>query len=155
MEKTKKEHFKNEIYRARIDNWMVAELTFVGTVILGFLLYWITHPGQSMFFQVCVIISAAVFLLLLFITGLIKSTQIILTRDAFAQTVMKGVIPWEAIDHVEYYPGEHRKGLAIYYRKDNQIKKFGTSYANIEGREQFIESLREFSKVYGFAIREK
>jgi hypothetical protein len=155
MEKNEDEQFKNEIYRARIDNWIVAELTFVGTVILGFLLYWINNPGRSMFFQVCVIISAALFLLLLFIMGVIKRTQIILTRDAFTQTVMKGFIPWEAIDHVEYYPGEHRKGLAIYYRKDNQIKKFGTSYANIEGREQFIESLKEFSKTYGFAIREK
>lgn len=155
MEKTENEHFKDEIYGARIHNWMVAELTFLGTVILGFLLYWITNPGRSMFFQVGFIISVAGFLLLLFIAELIKRTQIILTRDAFTQTVVKGVIPWEAIDHVEYYPGEHRKGLAIYYRKDDQIKKFGTSYANIEGREQFIESLREFSKVYGFAIREK
>ncbi|MBU7016804.1 MAG: hypothetical protein HXS44_04800 [Theionarchaea archaeon] len=155
MEKTENEHFKDEIYGARIDSWMVAGLTFLGTVILGFLLYWITHPGRSMFFQVSVIISVAGLLLLLFITEVIRRTQIILTRDAFTQTVVKGVIPWEAIDHVEYYPGEHRKGLAIYYRRDNQIKKFGTSYANIEGREQFIESLREFSRVYGFAIREK
>lgn len=102
--------------------WLVAWVTFLDTVLLGYLLYWITHPERSMVFVVGVIISVALYLFMLFSMSLIKRTKIILIKDAFAQTVVGGVTPWKDIDLVEYYPGKHRKGLTIYYRKDNQIK---------------------------------
>ena len=155
MEKIEKEHFRIEIYRARIDHWIVVGMTFLGTVILAYIVYWIIHPGRSMVFVSGVIISVVLYLFLLFIVRAFKRLRIILTRDAFIQTVIEGVIPWEDIDHVEYDPGEYRKGLSIYYTKHDQIKKLGTFYATIEDREQFLESVREFSKLYGFTIREK
>jgi hypothetical protein len=144
MEKIEKEHFKIEIYSARIDYLYIGWLAFLGVSFLLLYLYIFT------FFPLLLI-----YIFFILMIGVHQINRIILTRDAFIQTLRGGVIPWEDIDHVEYHPGQYRKRLIICYKKDNQIKKFGTSYADIKDREQFLKSLREFSKMYEFDIEEK
>ncbi|MGD2249033.1 MAG: hypothetical protein PVF58_11560 [Candidatus Methanofastidiosia archaeon] len=153
MEKIEKEHFTIEIYYnlRRLD----AILIYLGAFTLINFIYWVSNPGRSMIITILVFMAIGVFISYVLVTIGIKKMQVILTRDAFILTELRRAIPWEDIDHVEYHPGKIRKILTVYYQKHNQITKLVTSLDTIEDREQFLKSLREFSKMYGFLIEEK
>jgi hypothetical protein len=155
MEKIEKEHFTIEVYHNYINKRLIVGMVFMGAASIFFFLFLIIGARKSMLFTSVLIIYIGFFLLLVFLALVVKKMQIILTRDAFIQMELKGVIPWEDIDHVEYHPGKNRKTLTIYYQKHNQLQRFVTSLDAIEEREQFLKSLKEFSKMYGFFIEEK
>ncbi|MGD2249036.1 MAG: hypothetical protein PVF58_11575 [Candidatus Methanofastidiosia archaeon] len=155
MEKIEKEHFTIEIYYNYISKRLIVGMVFMGAASIFFFLFLIIGARKSMLFTSVLIIYIGFFLLLVFLAIGVKKMHIILTRDAFIQMELKGVIPWEDIDHVEYHLGKNRKTLTIYYQKHDQLQRFVTSLDAIEEREQFLKSLKEFSKMYGFLIEEK
>jgi len=154
MENIERENFRIEIFRGRIRYRTAIIMIISGALVFVYLLQWDIHQVNETYFVLGTFTAVLLYLLMLFIVWFYSKMAIILTRDALIHTGLAKVILWEDIDHLIFDPRAYRKGLVIYYRDGTEIKKFGLDYDSYENRALFLASLRKFSKVHGFAVRD-
>lgn len=141
--------FEVETYRKQMYPELWIPLFVVSVCILFILTQRITPPELGI--SLLVFLSAGGFFVLFHMLKSKERVQIVLKSDCLIQTGKQSKeIPWKDIHSVVLFPKVFRKELCICFKEDDQIKEFYPLYNTMENKEDFLRSLKRFSKKHGF-----
>jgi hypothetical protein len=151
---TKPKEYGSELYSTRMYPEIWIPLFVVAVCVLFILVQGITPPVLEI--VIIVFLTAGGSLTLFYTLNPQRKTQIILEPDSITQTGKQDKnIPWNCVDRILLLRGVFWTKMCIYYREHDQIKEFHLPYTTLKNKEDFLRSLKRFSRKYGFEFREK